>query len=456
MPYLILDTNILLLDANNLLTLGKDYTIVLPETVLDEIDAKKTSLDPEIRYQVRQFGRLRSKTTDIQVKKDSRKNILISRNLNDIRLITVILDEYTRVDAEPNIRNDNKIIDVAEWMTKHYDDVTFMTNDGMCAERALARGIKTTDLKIVDNDTLEFTKEITVSSEVFPKLHYSAILEIDETYKVENYNYIFKDEYTGQTKLGNIRNGYIDIIGKDTEQELKRQDISPKNAGQLFLSRAIQNPNIEVVLCEASAGTGKTLTAFSNAIQLIKKQNYSEILYIRNSVDDVERAEESGFRSGNDEKDAPYFGPVDDTLDTILRNRYKASKLTGQAYEDFITEKIEEMKIRFNIVTTTTLGLRGRTIKEGTIVIYDEAQNGSANSTQKILTRFGKGTKAIIIGSNKQIDHPYITKHNNGLSVLLNGATKEQDLITQYAIQLTKVLRSPLAEYAERLFSKEK
>ena len=71
-PYLVLDTNILLLDANNLTTLGKDYIIVLPETTLDEIDAKKSSTDPEIRYQVRAFGRLmQSKTRTAIINKDN-------------------------------------------------------------------------------------------------------------------------------------------------------------------------------------------------------------------------------------------------------------------------------------------------------------------------------------------------------------------------------------------------
>ena len=35
--YLVLDTNIILLDANNLLTLGSTATIVLPEILLDEV-----------------------------------------------------------------------------------------------------------------------------------------------------------------------------------------------------------------------------------------------------------------------------------------------------------------------------------------------------------------------------------------------------------------------------------
>ena len=49
-PYLVLDTNIILLDATHIITLGKDYTIVLPETVLDEIES--IDIDTEFDFMV--------------------------------------------------------------------------------------------------------------------------------------------------------------------------------------------------------------------------------------------------------------------------------------------------------------------------------------------------------------------------------------------------------------------
>ena len=50
MSFLVLDTNVLLLDANNLVSFSKDNIVVLPETVLDEIDSKKSG-HTEIAYQ---------------------------------------------------------------------------------------------------------------------------------------------------------------------------------------------------------------------------------------------------------------------------------------------------------------------------------------------------------------------------------------------------------------------
>ena len=54
--YYLLDTNILLEDARNIFKLSDDAKnlIILSETVLDEIDSKKSGYD-EINFQAREF-----------------------------------------------------------------------------------------------------------------------------------------------------------------------------------------------------------------------------------------------------------------------------------------------------------------------------------------------------------------------------------------------------------------
>jgi len=450
-PYLVLDTNIILLDAHNVLTLGKENNLIIPETVLDEIDSKKYSTDPTIRYQVREFFRIFTRKTRLPVERIGDLIIVPSLIDDEIYIETVSKEHYPKFDMA---ENDSRIIHIAKEYTKHFNgQLTLMTNDAGCSERAAAAGLNVVDLKFVEYKEREFVKELIVPNEVFVKLHNQLITAVDSEYEVQNYNYVFYDEYTGQTKLATIRNGYIEVIGKDTENELRRQDAAPMNTGQLFLSKAIQNPNVHIVVCEASAGTGKTLTAFSNAIQLVKNRQYGGIVYVRTSVDDVEPAEANGFRSGNEEKDAPFFTPVWDVMDFIVRRRYKDSKLKGKELEEFVSSKKSELLEEYNITVTTTLGLRGTTIKNR-VVIIDEAQNYSKGSLQKTVTRFGENTKGIIIGSNKQIDHPYITKFTNGLSVLLDACTKEQRKVKLHAVPLERIVRSDIAEFAEEIFSK--
>lgn len=452
--YLVLDTNILLLDANNLLTLGQTHTIVLPEIVLDEADSKKSGVS-EIAYQARELGRILTKAEKIST---TTENNLIISNLkyDNVNIEVVSLKKYPDYsDTEPNIINDRKIIEVAlAYQASSRVPIKFMSNDVMCRLRADSMGLPTTDLRHVEDRPIEFTKRMLLDSNTFSSLHNSKILDIDPDYKPENFNYLFEDSYTGQVKLANIRNEYIDILGKETEAELRRQDAPPQNAGQLFLSRAIQNSLTNIVVCEAKAGSGKTVSALSNAVQLVKKGKYSSIIYIRNSVDDFgDKAEEIGFLSGNDEKVKVYLHPLDDTIDFLVRSNYKDSKLKGAEFEEFIAEKVEEYKAKYRIEGMIGLGLRGRTFTN-TIAIIDECQNMSKATMQKVLTRFGKDCKVILIGSNNQIDNPYLTKYTNGLSVIMDAAKDRSDLVQMHVVPLNKVLRSPLAEWAEHIFTK--
>lgn len=155
--------------------------------------------------------------------------------------------------------------------------------------------------------------------------------------------------------------------------------------------------------------------------------------------------------SGNEDKVAIYLHPLEDTLDFIVRSNHKDSKHKGPDYEQLITDKIEKLRAQCNIHGMITLGMRGRTFSDA-VVIIDEVQNMSNASLVKVLTRFGKNCKIILIGSNRQIDNPFLTKHTNGFSVVLNACRTTHPTVRLHAVQLTKVLRSPIAEWAEALF----
>jgi len=451
--YLVLDTNIVLLDHNLIETLRKDAIIVLPETVIAELDNFKTK-SGELGFQSRAFGRLISsaKTIDISQKSNARGSytvVVMKANNVEIHLVSTL--SYPN---NINTSNDRKIIYIAELYSETFD-TTFISNDINCRIQAMSLGLKTSDFKEVEQTTFEFVKKLGVPPEVFTALHNKAIIDVDPSYTPENFNYMFTCNETGQTKLATVYKGTIDVIGKSTETELRKQLIKPIGAEQLFFSKAIQHPNIDLVLCEAKAGTGKTLISLSNALALIGRNNpYRSIIYVRASIDDVEKAEEVGFLSGNEEKFSVYFHPLRDSLEYIVRSNNKNSKKRGLELEKHIQDEVQQLINTTPIIPLTGLGMRGRTFTNS-IIIVDEVQGQSKASLQKMLTRVGKDCKVIVIGSQKQIDNPYVTKFNNGLSVLLNQTTKPQSLITQHAVSLSKVVRSPMAEWSENIFSKD-
>jgi len=451
----VLDTNILLLSAHNLYTVGnKEDTIVIPETVLDEIDSKKSGLG-ELAYQAREFGRLMTAATYIgQTHKGSAT--YINYKVKDTTVTIVALGEYpSYAGMEKNVLNDRKIIECALAYKKAVqpdEEVVFMTNDIACGIRAQSLGLESTQLREVEDKQVVYNKVISVESdEAFRVMHGKQIKDYDSNYVTGNFNYRFENTASGQVKLATVKRNTINVLGKDSEVELRKQEVAPRNSGQLFMSRALQDSTTQLVIVEAPAGSGKTLLALSNAIKLVKINSpYRSIMYIRASVDDVDDIEAVGFLKGNaDEKNAMYFYPALDAIGYMAKQRIGA-KVRGKELEEKLKQTTDKIIEDCDIQMFTGLGMRGRTFEDA-VVILDEAQNLSKASMRKILTRFGKNCKIVIIGSNKQIDNPYVTRYTNGLSVLLDAATNEQQ-IDMHVVSLDKVVRSEFAEFAENIF----
>ena len=98
--------------------------------------------------------------------------------------------------------------------------------------------------------------------------------------------------------------------------------------------------------------------------------------------------------------------------------------------------------------------MRGRTISDA-IVIVDEIQNCSASTGQLILSRLDKNCKVICIGSNRQIDNLYTNKYINSLSFLLKAAKTLHSEVSLFAIELNRVIRGPITEFAEAIFTRK-
>lgn len=445
-----LDSNIILLDHQNIFAFGKGTVVVIPETVLEECDNKKNLMN-EIGYQARSFSRLLIRAGIVNVDKGPITTTTLKIDETTINIVS--LEKYK---APPgNDRNDQRIIEVAE-ATK----AILITNDVLCRLRAVAIGVSTEDLKVVDKTNYEFLKDFVVEDfEVFRNLHNTMIHKVDKDYKLENYSYRFTNSMSGQVKLASITNGVINILGKETEDKLRRQNCPPIGAEQLLASRAILDPTIDLVVLEGKAGSGKNIVAVSSLMRLMNtsKNAYDKIVYIRNPVDDVGNPdEEIGFLSTNDAKTDVYLGPMEDTLQFIVRNKLK--KKTSERttdYEERIAQEIAKMVGKYGIESIITLGLRGRTFTNS-LIILDEFQNAGAATTQKVLTRVGENCKVVMLGSMNQIDSKYLTKFNNGLAMVMDEAANGSvdSNVNMFAITLTKTKRSAMCDFAEKLFSK--
>ena len=454
MNRLVIDSNIVLLDAKSVLTLGETSIIVLSEIVLQEVDNKKSGFG-ELAYQARQLGRILAEC-DIKDTQSFTGLTITELKHKNVTIEIVSMDFY-EVDPNDKGANDQKIIQTALQLDEVLGNCTFMTNDVLARIRGLSVGLKVVDLKLIDDAEFEFVKEVEVSDvELFRTLHDSDIYKVDSEYKLENYSYKFTDVYSGQIKLATVSNGFIKVLGKDSEKAIRQQACPPINAEQLLASKAILDPSTDMVIMEGQAGSGKNIVALSNAIKLLKtnKDKYESIVYIRTPINDEELGEDIGYVSGNDEKLAIYLGPMEDTLDFIVRQTIKQkSNETKLDYEQRVEAQMNKLKTECGMESLITTGLRGRTF-HNCVFILDEWQNASQATSQKVLTRVGKNCKVLVTGSQAQIDSKYVTKYNNGLAVLM-GEARERSVdvnINPFAIELKKVVRSKMAEFAEKLF----
>jgi PhoH-like ATPase len=440
----VLDTNIILNDANNLFVISQNgqNTLVLPETVIDEIDSKKTGFD-EINFQAREFGRI---LADAQVLKSvtTKKANIVSIAVGTLKIDIVSLVKYDIEGLDKKNVNDRKIIFVAKFAKKHYKskEVKLLSLDVMCRIRAIAFDVVTDSLSYSKKDrVVNFIKTIELNeTETIPK----DIIDFDPEYKIENFAYIFKKGEAETYTV--IKNGKVYPVAYE---DFVKGTIKPKNTGQLFAMTGMMDEDYNVVLIEALAGSGKTLMAVEAAIQNVQQKRYNKIIYIRNSIDSVDKGEDIGYLSGNKEKLEVYNHPLFDTLEFIVAARSSKKNESNEV----IQEKVKEITKRYKIETMWTGSIRGRTISDAYVII-DEVQNFSRKSLQTVLSRLDKGCKVVCIGSNAQIDNSFINKYTNGLSTLLEQVEIPQNKISLFATKLDKVERGILTEWAEEVFTK--
>jgi len=461
----LLDTNILLEDATNIFKLSDDKRnlIILPEIVLDEIDVKKSGFD-EINFQARTFARILENCNIIESKKEGACKIIRLEILGDAQAIVDIIskDNYdVSIENIPaNIINDRKILEIASFSNGYYTKrVIFLSLDIMARTRAISLDIKTDSLIGSNKNEFnyEFIKTIEIKFEDTEFLSNSLITQLDNDYKLYNYCYCFKVKSSDQIILATIQNKRVFLLD---ETELRNQVIVPLNKEQLFFSNAILSHFYNVLVVEAKAGSGKTLLALSGALKLVGQKFFKRIIYIRNSVESLDKGEEVGYLPGLEEKFRIYNHPLMDSLDYIIRNEHKKKKEyknkkanIPELDDQEVNQRVEQLIQNYGIETMWVGEMRGRTLSNA-FVIIDEAQNMSNKTMQMVLSRIDNSCKVAVLGSNKQIDNFYVNKYTNSLTTLLKSTKDENSLINIFAIKLRKTLRGPITQWAEQIFSK--
>jgi PhoH-like ATPase len=451
----VVDTNIILQNLQNLYKISQKKTnhIVVPETVLLELEDKK-KLSNELGYYAREFARLLAlmKTKEV----DYKLGFKVVKLFNDeINLDIISKDVYNTQIEQVHLSesNDKRIIETACVARDYYKgaQTIFLSLDVYARTFALFEGIKTETLHD-DKSTVPkfaFLKEFELDSSTFNTLDKKNIQDIDINYKKENFSYTFQSP-DGNSEYALICNNKIDIL---KETDFKALSIKPVNLKQKLFTKAIISNMFELLVIDAKAGSGKTLMSVVSAMRLIDLGFYDKIIYVRNSIESLDKGEDIGYLSGNDEKFRIYNMAIQDTLEFIAKKQLKKNE--SKDNPESLETKIAQLRSKYCIETLWPGEARGRTISSS-IVIMDEWQNSSGKTTQLILSRLDESCMAVVIGSNRQIDNLYLNKYNNGLTTLLKQTNETHPELKMFAIELDKAVRGKFAQFTERIFENKK
>lgn len=429
----ILDTNILLQNPEALY-LFPNSNIIIPFTVIEELDNRKKKLDEvgknsrhiiRILDNLRKFGKL---SDGVSLQNNSNVKIELN-NLHSNEISLINLDKY-----------DNKILTVVYNLNKKYDDLIFLTNDLNLRIKADVLGIKSEEFYCdkIENDNLVYneTRILELNSSDIDKFYKNGKLELD--FKIDN---VYPNEFFVIKSLDNSShsglcryfNKYIYKLRYENESIF---DVVAKNKEQKFAFELLMNPKIKIVSLIGLPGSGKTLISLAAAFeQVLEKNIYNKVLVTRPMAS---IGQDVGFLKGTkDEKFLPWMAPIFDNCEVLFSNNGK--KQTKQIIDDMIFYGQLDLE--------PLTYIRGRTLPFQYIVC-DESQNMSKNLIKTLLTRIGENSKIILTGDPSQIDNPYLNQYDNGL-VYATEKLKNENI--SGCVNLIKGERSDVVEICSRL-----
>jgi len=435
----VLDTNVLIHNPFSIFSFGSNM-VVIPITVIEEIDKFKKGLDEKSRN-AREVGRildsLRKKASKslkegVEINKNGRLFVGISHK---------ILDYSKKLLLQDN--NDNLIISTALYFQEKFkpQKVVLISKDANVRIKADVLGLETENYKA---DQVDFQELYTgystmmLSNENFNFFLEKGFLKIKKSHIMPNEFLI-------------LENGNKKILGRFSSDNkviynlsmYKKEDhifgIKARNMHQEMAFDLLLDKSVMLVSLVGMAGTGKTLLALASGMQQVAQEGFYKKMVVSRPI--FPMGKDLGFLPGSKkEKFNPWMQPIYDNMEMILGSN-----------EDEIPQKRKNLEsyIDFGLLELEPLTyIRGRTLSNQFLVI-DEAQNLTSHEIKTIITRAGKNTKIVFTGDPYQIDVPYLDSSSNGLSVMVEKL-KSESLVGH--ITLIKGERSELAQMTSRAF----
>ena len=422
----LLDTNVLIHDANSMFAFEDNHVYVLVSVLkeLDELKSKPGETGANARRAARNLDALREKGLLCNgVGLDSGGRLYVIPHMKD------------GLDLDPALV-DNQLLTTALKLRELTGmKSVVVTKDVNLRVRADGVGIPAEDFKNDLLDGIDYCgySDLVVPSQSIDSLYADGKIDLPSNAVLLPPNHYLRlvcDIDTKKTGLAKVAGGQMEAI----EANHSILGIKGKNLPQCFALHALMDERIRVVTLRGKAGTGKTLLAIAVGLHRVLGEDgpYRKLTITRPTVP---VGNDLGFLPGDmDEKMHPWMRPIYDALDTIRESDSRSGK-----------SHIPANFMEHDIVDVAPLAyVRGRSIA-GSFMIVDEAQNMTPHEVKTLITRTGLNSKIVLTGDVDQIDNPYLDARSNGFSHLISKF-RGQDIFAH--VELMRGERSKVAELA--------
>lgn len=445
----VLDTNVLIHNPDALFVFD-DNEIVIPITVIEEIDNFKKGLDEKGRN-ARQIARLLDKLR----LSGSLQEGVETENGGKIRVVLSKAISQSAKDILITDTNDNLIIGTALWEKEKNPDipVILVSKDANVRIKADAVGLPAENYeteKINFNELYNGFTVVECDLELIERFREkkSIINEFGDFVPNQFIKLCHRSEEDSYvTEIGRYNPGTNSFYPLANYQGQELFGISARNPEQAMAIDLLLDPEVKLVSMIGKAGTGKTLIALAAGLnQVVEKDLYTRLVVSRPVFP---LGKDLGFLPGTKaDKFTPWMQPIYDNMEILLTNKSEEeSKSNGRIFGKKKPSLNDYLDFGFIELEPLTY-IRGRSLPNQFIII-DEAQNLTPHEMKTIITRAGEGTKVVLTGDPYQIDIPYLDSDSNGLSIACERL-KNQDIVGH--VTLLKGERSHLANIAAKFF----
>lgn len=454
----VLDTNVLLHDPMALSAFN-EHCVVVPMTVLEELDAIKDRRDKDVSREARIAIQAIDRILANASPKEIQEGVEIpgsGRGGRSNGRLAVYPDQLIHhdqmapyLDGSPQQANDNRIINVALHLQATHAGayVCLVTKDINMRLKAKGSGLEHVEDYRKDR-VLDDIDLLAKGYEKVPGIFWSRVDRVRtfrrglDTVQVvarellpDAYpNMFIVDEGDFVGYVQRIDDQYVELVDLHRERLLSQRmwGLTPRNLEQAMAFFLVQREEVDMMVLTGPAGSGKTLIALAYGLHAILEEKRYDKLIIARSTPPI--AEDIGFLPGTEEeKMAPWLAAFDDNLEVL------------HGGDESPRASIEYIKERANIQFKSLNFMRGRSFNNAYIII-DEAQGLTQFQLKSIVTRVGPNSRMVVLGNLAQIDNKYISPLTSGLTYLVE---KCKGFEHAGIMHVNGIERSRLAAFAE-------